>query len=54
MAKIKFKVEMEIDIEDSFIEEGYNLGDMIQHEVGEALNGSSLEWEDITDIKLVE
>jgi hypothetical protein len=53
MAKFKFKVEMEIDIEDSFIEEGYNIGDMIYHEVGSALNGSDIEEWDVIDIEPV-
>lgn len=53
MAKYKFTVEMEIDIEDHFIEQGYEVGDMIQHEFGSALNGSGIEWDEVIDVEEV-
>jgi hypothetical protein len=51
MARFKVKVELEIDIDDYFIEEGYNLGDMISHEVHDAVSGSGIEVEDILSVK---
>ena len=50
MPKFKCTVEVEVEIADYYIQEGYNLGDMINNEISDALNGSGIELEDVTAI----
>lgn len=54
MARYKFTVQAEIDLDDSFVEEGVNVGDMIQHEVGNAFNGTGIEESEVLEVEEVE
>ncbi|MGZ9868242.1 hypothetical protein ACU3L3_07445 [Priestia endophytica] len=54
MAKFKVKVEMEIELSDYYVEEGYNMGDIIEYEVRDAMSGSGIEVEDILDVEKID
>lgn len=52
MANVTCKIEVGFEIDDSVVTSGHNLGDIVRSIIGDALNGSDLEWESITDISI--